>query len=311
MTHSRKIRGVFAALTAATTAFALASCTSSDPLEGEASGGSDETITIGTANFPESEIIGQVWAEELRAAGFDVEVTSGIGSREVYLSALENGEIDIVPEYTGNLAEFYDGDIEQGAAPEEVFEEVKAVLPEGLAAGEFAPGESKDSFVVTPETAEENDLETLSDLANMDSIVLAGNPELAERPYGPRGLTEIYDVPADSISMNAISDGGGPLTVAALLNGEADVADIYSTSPHLDSEGNEVELVTLKDPENMVLSQNVLPIYRADAVPTEAIDALNSVNAELTTEDLEAMNLRNVGEEKAEPATIAKDYVSQ
>ncbi|WP_018297312.1 ABC transporter substrate-binding protein [Corynebacterium lubricantis] len=310
LTVSRKI---VVSLAAATVGLGLASCSSSDPLADPQAGegGNGETITIGTANFPESEIIGQIWAEQLRADGFDVEVTSGIGSREVYLSALESGEIDIVPEYSGNLAEFYGAEIEQGANADTVNQTVQEVLPEGLAAGEFAPGESKDAFVVTSETAADFDLTSIADLANLDEVVLAGNPELAERPYGPPGFTQVYGVPAEKITMNAISDGGGPLTVAALLSGEANVADIYSTSPHLDSQGNEVDLVTLEDPENLVLPQNVLPIYRADAVPQEAIDALNGVNKDLTTADLEAMNLRNVGEEKAEPVVIASDYLKQ
>lgn len=310
----RSPRAPLAVAALAATGLTVTACATEDPLAtDQAGGGGDggaDTITIGTANFPESEIIGQVWAEALREAGFNVEVTSGIGSREVYLSALENGEVDIVPEYTGNLSQFYGADIEQGADAEAVYTEVENALPEGLEAGDYAPAESKDAYMVTPEVAEQYDLTTLYDLSAIDSIVLAGNPELAERPYGPQGLDEVYNVPADSITMNPISDGGGPLTVAALLQGEATVADIYTTSPHLDSNGNEVELVKLEDPENMILPQNILPIYTAGGVPQEALDALAAINRDLTTEDLTEMNLRNVGNEKAEPSVIATDYIA-
>ncbi|MHA2789864.1 ABC transporter substrate-binding protein [Corynebacterium sp. S7] len=313
MTNLSFARKIVVTLAAAAAAFGLASCSNSDPLATQQSEGSGTgpTIKIGTANFPESEIIGQIWAEQLRANGYDVEVTSGIGSREVYLSALESGEINIVPEYTGNLAQFYGAEVESGADSDAVYAAVQQVLPEDLSAGSIAQAESKDSFVVTAQTATEFGLSTIGDLSKLDQVVLAGNPELAQRPYGPEGFTKIYNVPADKISMNSISDSGGPLTVAALLSGEANVADIYTTSPHLDSDGKEVDLVTLEDPQNMVLPQNVLPIYRADAVPQEAIDALNTLNAQLTTGDLVAMNLRNVGDEKAEPAVIARDYLNQ
>lgn len=304
-------RTLLSASAAAALVLGLAACTNTDPTAAPGGENDSDTITIGTANFPESEIIGQIWAEALRDAGFDVEVTSGIGSREVYLSALENGEVDVVPEYSGNLSQFYNAEVEQGADSPTVYSAAEEVLPETLALAEFSPAESKDSFLVTPETAEEYNLSTLADLQNMDEIVLAGNPELAERPYGPQGLTEVYGVDAEKIRMNPISDGGGPLTVAALLSGEANVADIYTTSPHLDSDGNEVDLITLEDPENLILPQNVLPVYRADAIPQEALDVINDVNAELTTDDLTQMNLRNVGEEKAEPQVIARDYLDQ
>ncbi|WP_257180999.1 ABC transporter substrate-binding protein [Corynebacterium cystitidis] len=306
-------RNLMALATLTVASVMLTACANEDPLtaDTDTNVAVDETITIGTANFPESEIIGQIWAEALREAGFEVEVTSGIGSREVYLSALENGEVDIVPEYTGNLSQFYGAEIEQGAGAETVYAAVESSLPDGLRAGEYAPAESKDAFMVTPQVAEQYDLVTLYDLAKINDIVLAGNPELAERPYGPKGLAEVYNVPAESITMNPISDGGGPLTVAALLQGEATVADIYTTSPHLDSNGNEVDLVQLEDPENMVLPQNVLPVHSADSVPEEALDAIATINRDLTTEDLTEMNLRNVGSEKAEPASIAKDYIAE
>ncbi|AGF73527.1 ABC transporter substrate-binding protein [Corynebacterium halotolerans] len=298
----------------------LTACSSEDPLAGDDAGttaaGGDDTIVIGTANFPESEIIGQVWAAALEDAGFDVEVNSGIGSREVYLRALEEGSVDLVPEYLGNLTQFLLTDaggqeIGTGADAEEVYETLQQALPEGLAAGEYAEGESKDSYRVTRELAEEHQLETLGDLNNLEQVRIAGNPELAERPYGPQGLTEVYGVGADKITLVPISDGGGPLTIAALTEGTAEVGNIYTTSPLLDADGNEVDLVTLEDPEQLILPQNVLPLMQADAVPPEARDVINGVNDSLTTDALVEMNLRNIGEEKAEPTVIARDFVDE
>lgn len=288
----------------------VAGCSSADPLDSDAAGGgsSGETVSLGTANFPESEIIGQIWAEALRQAGYNVEIKSGIGSREVYLKALEEGTIDIVPEYAGNLTQYY-GELEQGADADDVRATLTEVLPDDLEAGEFSPAESKDAYRVTRATADQFDLKTIADLDKLDAITVAAPPEFAERPYGPKGLTDVYGIDAGKITVSPISDGGGPLTVAALVEGAANTANIFTTSPALLSDGSEADLVTLEDPQLLIPPQNVVPVVRAGALPDGALDAVNSINATLTTQDLVAMNLRNVGEEHAEPAAIAQDWM--
>ena len=288
----------------------LVSCSNDDPLDSGSTGSeaAAQTVVIGTANFPESEIIGQIWAEALREEGFEVKVKSGIGSREVYLSALQDGSIAIVPEYSGNLTQFF-GELPEGADEKQVRDTLASVLPAELAAGEFSPAESKDAYRVTRATANEYGLTTIGDLDKLKMITVAAPPEFAERPYGPKGLTSAYGIDAAKISVNPISDGGGPLTVAALTQGKADAANIFTTSPALLDDGTPADLVILDDPKHLIPPQNVLPVYRANELPDGAIDVINRVDAKLTTEDLVAMNMRNMGEERAEPKTIAKDYV--
>ena len=292
----------------------LSACGTTDPFSEQSSAPSTAaeagTVVIGTANFPESEIIGQIWAEALKKEGFNVKVSSGIGSREVYLGALQEGNINVVPEYAGNLTQFY-GELPEGADKEGVEKALAGVLPSGLEAGEFSPAESKDAYRVTRKVADQYGLSTIADLDNLDKITIAAPPEFAERPAGPKGLTKVYGIDASKISVNPISDGGGPLTVQALVEGGANAANIFTTSPALLNDGKEADLVTLTDTKNLIPPQNVLPVTKAGSLPDGALDVLNKVDAKLTTDDLVEMNRRNVGPERAEPGQIAKDWVDR
>ncbi|TSD57649.1 ABC transporter substrate-binding protein [Aeromicrobium piscarium] len=286
-------------IVAAAAALALTAC--SDP-SSSGDGGDGDTVRIGSAAFPESEIIAEVYAQALEAEDFSVERRMQIGAREVYLPALENGELDVLPEYTGNLLSYVDSET-TATSPEDIEAELPDALPDGLEVLDPAPAENKDSLNVTQEFASENDLESIADLADIDGLSLAANPEFAERSYGIPGMERVYGI--TGVDFTPINDGGGPATLSALLDGTVDVADIYSTTPSI----VENNLVTLEDPENMIAAQNVVPVISSDTVSDEAIEVLNKVSAELTTEDLIEMNTRNSGDEKAAPATIAKDWL--
>ncbi|APT93336.1 ABC transporter substrate-binding protein [Corynebacterium phocae] len=290
-------------------AFALTACGGQDPLDAPdadtSAAAPGASIVIGTANFPESEILGQLWAAVLEDEGFDVTVKSGIGSREVYLEALESGEINVMPEYTGSLAQYYGAELEPGADADAVYASLESVLPEKLKVGKMSAAESKDSFNVTEEFSKANGVTSIADLAKLDGFTLGANPEIVNRPFGPKGLKEVYGI--DNVEVKPISDAGGPLTVAALAKGEIDVANIYTTSPVLDRDGNELPTVRLEDPKNIISAQNVVPLY-AQGVPAEAIASLDAFNAGLLTENLKAMNVRHVGPEKAEVDVIVEEF---
>ncbi|MBM9464738.1 ABC transporter substrate-binding protein [Aeromicrobium sp. YIM 150415] len=288
------------ALVAAAAALALTAC--SDPSSSGGGSDDDSTVRIGSAAFPESEIIAEVYAQALEAEDFSVERRMQIGAREVYLPALENGELDMLPEYTGNLLSYIDSET-TATSPEDIEAELPDALPDGLEILDPAPAENKDSLNVTEDFASENDVASIADLADVDGLSLAANPEFAERSYGIPGMERVYGI--TGVDFTPINDGGGPATLSALLDGTVDVADIYSTTPSI----VENNLVTLEDPENMIAAQNVVPVISSDTVSDEAIEVLNKVSAELTTEDLIEMNTRNSGDEKAAPATIAKDWL--
>jgi osmoprotectant transport system substrate-binding protein len=302
-------RGRLAAAVLAGTALALTGCAAGgNPLEpGDEASGDAETIIVGSAGFAESEIIAQIFAQALEANGVTVEFAGQIGQRDVYIEALQDGSIDLIPDYSGNLLQFFD-EKSEAASSEEVFAALPDALPDGFEVLDQSEAEDKDSYNVTSEFSERNDVTSLADLAGLDvPLIVGGNPELAERPYGPKGLTDVYGVDAAKISFVPISDSGGPLTTAALLDGTVNIADIYSTTPSIKENG----FVTLEDPENMILPQNVLPLINSKKASDTVKDVLNAVTAELTTEDLIELNGRNQGDEKASPDALASDWLAE
>lgn len=284
---------------------ALGGCVS-DPLAGGDEDAGEGPIVVSSANFTESEIIGNLYAQALEGAGTEVETQFNIGSREAYIPALSDGSIDVIPEYTGNLLLFLDPEADV-SSPESIAEALPAALEaKGLDGLEPAEAENKDSVVVTAETAEDWDLEAIGDLAEHgDDLTMAGPPEFAERAVGLPGLEETYGVTVDGFE--PIADGGGPATVDALVGGDVQAANIFSTNPAIEAEG----LVVLEDPEGHFAAQNVVPVVRQDRLTADAQAALDAVSAELTTDDLVALNLRVSGEEKAEPATAAADWLEE
>ncbi|MBF4599741.1 ABC transporter substrate-binding protein [Frigoribacterium sp. VKM Ac-1396] len=282
---------------------ALAGCSSSDPLSsGDSSASSDgDTLVIGSQQYYSNEIIAELYAQALEAKGYTVDRQYQIGQREVYLPELESGKIDVFPEYTGNLLQYYDKE-ETAKSPEEVEAALAEALPDGLTALKAAEASDQDSYNVTKEFSEENDITSLADLKNYSgTLTLGAPPENAERPYGPPGLKSVYGV---DVTSTPIDDGGGPLTVKALTDGSVQLADIYTASPLI----AENDLVTLDDPENMILPQNVVPIV-SDKVDSDAQDVIDSVDAILSPSDLQELNSKSQTD-KESSATIAKDYLT-
>ncbi len=279
----------------------LAACGSSDPTEGDKS--ATDTITVGSAAFPENEIIAEIYAQALEANGVTVKKKLNIGAREAYIPAMTNGEIDLLPEYSGNLLQFVDKNATATSA-EDVADALSSALPEGLEVLDVSEAEDKDSLNVTPEFAAAEGLKTIGDLAKIDGLKVGANPEFKTRPFGLPGMERIYGI--KGAKFTAISDGGGPATLKALLDGKVDVADIYSTTPSiLDN-----KLVTLEDPENMFAAQNVVPLINGDKASDEVTKVLNEISAQLTTKDLLELNSENQGPDKTAPATLAKQWLT-
>jgi osmoprotectant transport system substrate-binding protein len=287
---------------------ALSACGGGDPLDedgGGDSGGDDSTVTIGSANFPENELLAEIYAQALEAEGITVERQFNIGARELYLKALEDGSIDLLPEYNGALLAFQspDGPPEGVTTPEDVYDAMVEVLPEGVIALEQSEAEDKDTLSVTQETATEFDLTTIDDLVPVaGELSVAAGPEFAERFQGLLGLEEVYGITfAEFVPL----DAGGPLTLEALLSGEVDVANIFSTNSAIETEG----LVVLEDTKNLYIAQNIVPVI-SESVSNDTIEtALNAVSAALTTENLTSA-LAQVTVDKMSSADVATQFLA-
>ena len=182
-------------------------------------------------------------------------------------------------------------------AAEESAEDIAAALPEklpeGLAVLEPSEAENKDAMVVTKATAEKYQLKSLEDLAKVCSEIVVGAPAtFAERAYGLPGLKENYN--CEPKKLEPFSDGGGPVTLKALLEDQVQVADIYTTTPSIADN----DLVVLEDPKNNFIAQQVVPLYNEAKMTDTAKEALNSVSRILTTEDLINLNRAVSGSQK-------------
>ena len=266
-------------------------------LSGCATGGaSDEPIVVGSQAYYSNEIIAEIYAQALEGAGFEVERQFQIGQRDAYLPELESGAVDLFPEYTGNLLQYYAPDT-MATQADEVYAELATALPEGLTALEMSPATDQDSYNVTAEFAAANGLVSITDLSGVDGLILGGNPELEERPYGPQGLLETYGV-------TVAFDATGDITVDALLEGVINVANVYSGDPRIADFG----LVTLADPEGLFLASNVVPIASSDVADAIA-EVIDPISAALTPEGLVALNLQSTKDQMS-AAEIATEWLA-
>ncbi|MGO1833798.1 L-proline glycine betaine binding ABC transporter protein ProX (TC 3.A.1.12.1) [Actinomycetales bacterium JB111] len=297
-------------LTTAALAMLLAACGSDDPLgESEDTGGSEGTgestsdedpgeIVVGSQAYYSNEILAEIYAQALEADGHEVERRFNIGQRDAYMPELESGSIALFPEYTGNLLQYYSPETE-ARSTEDVYAELADALPENLAVLDQAEATDQDSYTVTREFAESNDLASIADLSSVDgSLVLGGPPELAERPYGPQGLLDVYGIEVEF-------SGTGDTTVESLLAGEIDVANVFTADPRIQTD----DLVVLDDPESLFLASHVVPVV-SESFPEDAAGVIDAVSAELSAEDLVALNVRST-EEEASAEDIAADWLAE
>jgi len=292
----------------AAAALAVTACGgSSNPASTSTGGGSKSsaptgTIVVGSANFQENVILADIYAEALKAKGVKVSTKLNIGSREAYVPGLKDGSIDLIPDYSGNLLLFLDKTATAVSA-DDIFTALKSAVPSTLTVLDKAAAEDKDAIVVSKDTAAKYNLTSIADLAKVaGKLTFGGPPEMKTRSYGVPGFKKNYGVVFGTYKT---LDAGGPLSENALKNGQVDAADIFTTDPLITKNG----WVTLADPKNNFIAQNVLPLINKAKASGTVSAALNAVSAQLTTQDL--IDLRTKVEvDKQDPDAAAKAWLS-
>jgi osmoprotectant transport system substrate-binding protein len=222
----------------------------------------------------------------------------------VYLAALKDHSIDLVPEYTGNLLQYYDKNATAQSSAD-VYTALQKAIPSGFKVLDQSKAQDKDSYNVTKAFSDKYGVTSLSELSKVtEPLTVAANPEFQQRPYGIPGLKSAYGVTATLLPIN---DSGGPNTLKALTSGQAQLADIYTTTPSI----KQNNLVTLSDPKNLIVAQNVVPLINSSKASSKVTSVLDKVSAALTTDDLIDMNTKSSGSAKESSDQIAKEWLAK
>jgi osmoprotectant transport system substrate-binding protein len=294
------------ALTASAAMLAVASCgSSSDPLASAGSTGKADagSIIVGSANFPENVLLAEIYAGALTAKGVKVTKKLNIGSREAYIPGLKDHSVDLIPEYTGNLAQYFNKNVTATDAAG-VYAELKAAVPATLTVLDKSAAEDKDAVVVTKETAAKFNLKSIGDLGpQAKNMTLGGPPEWKTRPTGVPGLKKVYNL--DFKTFRPL-DAGGPLSVQALKNGQVDAVNLFTTDPSIAANG----FVVLDDPKSLFAAQNVVPLITKAKVNPTISDTLNAISAKLDTATLGVL-VKEVVVDKKDAAAVAKEFLAK
>jgi osmoprotectant transport system substrate-binding protein len=270
---------------AAATAVGLAACGSStSPLSGSSSKG---TVVIGSANFPEDELLAEIYSLALSAKGVKVTDKFNIGAREVYYPEIKKGAVSIIPEYNGALLTTSVDTKSTAATTAQVNAALKADLPSTLEILNSSSALDSDSVTVTQAFATAHHLTSSSSIAALKpfakTMVFGGPPEMQTRPDGPAGLASRYGVKFKAFDA---LDESGPITIKALQDGKVQAADVFTTTPQIITD----HFVTLSDPKFNFAAQNVTPLVYKPAMTSTIIDTLNAISAKLTTAGLLAID---------------------
>jgi osmoprotectant transport system substrate-binding protein len=304
-------RGALLGVASAAVMLLTAACGNGDssPSPG---GGSKGKITVGSADFGESEIIANMFSQALKKAGYDVAEKFKIGSREVYTKAIEKGEIDVVPEYIGTLTEFYNAQFNGPDAPntkplatvdvEKTYQAVKKLTArKNLTVLTPSRAADQNAFAVTKAFAEKNGLITLSDLTKLNGqLTLGAGPECEKRRFCLIGLQQVYGLRFKDVKK---LDSGGPKTIAALTDGSIDVGLVFSSDGAVAAEN----LAVLQDDKQLQTTDNIAALVRS-SVPQEARDVLDKVDQALTTEKLQELN-KKFSVDKEDAKDLAEQFL--
>ncbi|WAX55400.1 ABC transporter substrate-binding protein [Jatrophihabitans cynanchi] len=260
------------------------------------------SITVGSADFPESTLLADIYAGAMSAKGVQVTKKLNIGERSAYMAALNDGSIGFIPEYTGSILVYLDKSA-TAKTPDEVYAALKqAASGQGLVALQFAAAQDSDTITVTKQTADKYHLTSIADLKSVAGKLTFGAPaQFKTRADGIPALKSVYGV---EFGRFTALQAGGTITVTALKNGSIDAGDIFSTDPSI-AKNN---FVSLTDPKSMFAAQNIVPLFAQAKLSQPMADACNAVSAKLDTATLAGLVAKVA--DGADPDSVAKDWLS-
>lgn len=295
-----------------------AGCGGDDPLAEESDGdttsggGGGGTLSLSGQNFTEMQIMSELYLQLLEDAGYTVDARL-VATRDVYLGGLQDGSVDVVPEYAGSIADELnarengpDAQAASDASIETTMQNLRDLASQvGLEALEPAEATDENAFAVTEDYAAENDLTTLSDLGEAvdEPIMLAAAEDCSERQDCAKGLDSVYGIEIEEVLPLGF---GTQQTKNALQEGEVELGQVGTSDGSLE----ELGLVLLDDDQDLQAAQNLVPVVNADTLEQnpDVADVLNGLSEVLTTEDLAAMNAA-VDLERQQPADVAGQYL--
>jgi glycine betaine/choline ABC-type transport system substrate-binding protein/ABC-type proline/glycine betaine transport system permease subunit len=270
---------------------------------------SKPTMTIGSKNFTEEFILGEIYAQSLQAAGYNIKKQLNLGSEQIALKALKSGRVDAYPEYTGTaLTSFFKvKNDEVPKDPAQAFDQTKAEFAKiGFTAMMPTPFTDSNGFAMTQEGAQKaGGVTKLSDLGpKASSLVLAGPPECAQRLDCKLGLEKVYKLKFKQFKSVDLAKRH-----EVLKNGQADVSLVFTTDGQIKADN----LVLLKDDRSLFPPYNASLIVKtsvADAAGPDFQKTVDAVTSGLTTEVMQELNSR-VDLDKETPAKVASEYLKE
>jgi osmoprotectant transport system substrate-binding protein len=308
---TKLIRAVPAVLAALAVAL-LAACGNVGGGGGGESGGGGPTITVGSKNFTEQYILGELYSQALEANGFNVEKKLDLGSEQIADKALQNGQIDMYPEYTGTALVAtldYEGDPASLKTPEATYQKAKELYSQREPADTMlppAPFNNSYGIFVRREVAEERNLQTLADLAEASQdLTFVSYSEFQNRSDGYKNMQENYPA-LDFGNIRIVNQLG--LRYQGLQNGEGDVGVGFTTDGQLASD----ELVVMEDPKGIWPFYYPAPVVRSEVLEQnpEMEEVLNSVSESLDVETMRQLN-GQVDLEQEDPEDVAQEHLEE
>jgi osmoprotectant transport system substrate-binding protein len=268
-------------------------------------GAGKPAVTLGTKDFTEEFVLGQLYRQALEAKGYKVNYKENIGATEIIDKALTSKQIDAYPEYTGVSQSVVFKQDALPKSPEETQQIVKQLYEKrGQAVSDPTPFQDTDAIATTKEFAEKNHLNSVADLKNVPSFTLGARPEFKNRFNGLKGMAQVYGV-KDNVKFKQLALG---LQYPSLDKGDVDTANVFSTDAQLASGKYKV----LEDPKGVFGFQNVFFVINKDKLDAlggqQFMDVINSVNKLLTAQAITSMNAA-VDLDKKKPADVAKAFL--